>query len=77
MGKLSFSPTEGINAESLVNDLSMLMTSGRLSTSNRQIISEVVSSEPNQALGLIKAQQLMILSPEFHVTNLVQKSGAS
>jgi uncharacterized protein (DUF1501 family) len=35
----------------------------------------VIRFEPNQTIALLKAQQLIVLSPEFHATNTVRQTG--
>jgi uncharacterized protein (DUF1501 family) len=37
----------------------------------------VVAEEPNKAMAAMKAQQLIMLTPEFHATNIARKSGSS
>ena len=73
-GKLTYSPA---NPTALVDELATLLTSGRLSQANRNLIREVVQTEANQTLALIKAQQLIAFSPEFHSTNIARNSGQS
>ena len=67
------------SADEVVDDLATLLTSGRLSPDNRGIIKEAFSdtlkSGKDEFEAMINAQQLIALSPEFHTTNLVQKTG--
>lgn len=73
----------GLNAESaddVVDDLATLLTSGRLSFENRQIIKdafiETLSDGTTQDRvheALVNAQLLVALSPEFHSNSLVRK----
>jgi uncharacterized protein (DUF1501 family) len=58
--------------DNTVDSLASLLTAGRLSKQSRAIIADVVRSEQNLTLGLIKAQQLMVFTPEFHSTNIVK-----
>jgi uncharacterized protein (DUF1501 family) len=74
-GHLTYLPSAGGSARTVVDELATLMTSGRLSAESRSVVEQVVSSETNQAMKLIKAQQLIVASPEFHATGLVRKSG--
>ena len=76
-GKLAYSPESIASPNAIVNELATLLTSGRLSISSRAVVEEVIRAEPNRTLGVMKAQQLMVLTPEFHSTNLARKSGAS
>lgn len=71
-GELTYS-ISGSPAQ-IVDELALLLTSGRLSPENRQRIEEAISAEPETEA--IKTAQLLIAStPEFHATNLVRKSG--
>ena len=74
-GKLRYSPQNGATPYAITNELATLLTSGRLSRSSRALIEQVIRAEPNLNLGVIKAQQLMALSPEFHSTNIARISG--
>ena len=70
-GKLAYTPTSEI-PEDIVDDLATLLTAGRLSKSSRAIISNVIRSEQNVTIGIVKAQQLIAFAPEFHSTNAVK-----
>ena len=76
MGNLTYVPTTS-TAEDIVDELAVLLTSGRLQDSHRQrILQEIEPFEfhnPEKALRL--AQQLVVSTPEFHVTNSVRSSG--
>ncbi|VEU38256.1 unnamed protein product [Pseudo-nitzschia multistriata] len=67
------------SASEVIDDLAMLLTSGRLSPENRGIMKEVfdhtLASGKGEFEAMINVQQLMVLSPEFHTTGLVQKTG--
>lgn len=69
--------TTADHAESVVNELSTLLTSGRLSLSSRAVIKnayiEKLADGADSALRL--AQQLIITTPEFHTTNTVKLTG--
>lgn len=60
-------------AEEVVDELSTLLTSGRLSEENKQLIVDAYKytmtemNDPNVAM--VNAQQLITLSPEFQTTN--------
>lgn len=69
------------NADEIVNDLAMLLTSGRLSPENREIVSNAYSetlingqTEDRKREALINAQQLIALSPEFNTNSLVHRT---
>ena len=74
-GKLTHLPASGASPKAITNELATLLTSGRLSGSSRELIEEVIRAEPNRTLGIIKAQLLMTVTPEFHSTNIARKSG--
>lgn len=75
--------SEDAHAESVVKELSTILTSGRLSDDNKAVIkaaylaklSDTTLSDPSGA-ALRVAQQLIITSPEFHTTNTVRSAGA-
>jgi uncharacterized protein (DUF1501 family) len=77
LGKLRYSYTESLDTVPFIDELATLLTAGRLSPSSRQLIGDIAAKEPNKDLAVMKAQQLIILTPEFQITNLVRKSGAS
>ena len=52
-----------------------LITSGRLSDTNKEIVKNVYDQEPNKTAALMMAQQIIVSSPEFHSTGLVEKTG--
>ena len=58
----------------IVDELATLLTAGRLSRSSRQVIQRIIASESNMTIATMKAQQLMVLTPEFHATNAVRQS---
>jgi uncharacterized protein (DUF1501 family) len=68
----------GAKSAAVVSELSTLLTSGRLSVDNRQIVeaahasAKASGSSAREALAL--AQQLIATTPEFHTTNIVTKS---
>ena len=64
----------GNDANTIVNELATLLTSGRLHQDNRNIIANAYNNaNPDKAVELV--QQLITTSPEFHSTNLIKKSG--
>lgn len=71
-------PGDKSNATAVVNALADLLTSGRLSQANRAMIEEAyssVSQNEDEDTALKVAQQLIVTSPEFHTTNLVESNG--
>ena len=73
-GYLAYSPSSGNNVTSneVIEELSTLLTSGRLSTENKLIISEAYTHAKNihdQEMAVRIAQQLIVTTPEFHSNN--------
>ena len=71
-------------ADDVVNDLSTILTSGRLSDENKAVIKaayisklNVTAEEDPDAAGsaLRIAQQLLVTTPEFHTTNIPKLIG--
>jgi len=88
VGYLAFSPESNhTSGEDVIDELATLITSGRLSDENREIILSAYNSiynttnstntteEETAATALRIAQQLIITTPEFHATSLVRKTG--
>ena len=72
-GKLEYSPSEN-DVTATVDELATLLTAGRLNEKSRALITKEVENMEVES-GLILAQQLISVSPEFHSTNLLQYSG--
>ncbi|KAL7482807.1 hypothetical protein ACHAW6_008462, partial [Cyclotella cf. meneghiniana] len=67
-------------AEAVINELSTLLTSGRLSPANKKVIKDAYKEKLVDPTGgadsaLRLAQQLITTAPEFHTTNNVKLSG--
>ena len=75
MGQNTFTPSASSETQALVDELATLLTDGRLSRESRELIEQVVSQEADPVLKNIKAQQLIVAAPEFHITNVVRKTG--
>lgn len=75
--ELTYTPTSE-NPEDIVNELAMLLTGGRLNYYTREVLVKEVreSFEESKPFteSLKMAQRLMIMSPEFHSTGIVQPS---
>ncbi len=73
---ISYDPMQNgiVTARGIVDDLSTLLTSGRLDETKRQVIQEAyedtITRGKSTKEALINAQQLIVASPEFHSTNL-------
>lgn len=70
VGKFQYPPSN-----SALDELATLLTGGRLSEASRQLIDQVVAAEGDPTMKLLKAQQLMAFSPEFHSTNIPRRNG--
>ncbi len=69
--------SDNAQAEMVVNKLSTLLTSGRLSNSNKEVIKNAYMGQlPDTSAALRMAQQLILTSPEFHTTNTVKTNGS-
>ena len=73
-GRLEFSMDSGTSSETVIDELALLLTAGRLSSTNREIIQGVYSNAANEADGLKVAQQLVLGSSEFHTTNIIDST---
>lgn len=69
-GKLQFAPSNPNNAVSVVDELSLLLTGGRLNSSSKNIISNAFQNAGTSADGLRLAQKLISTAPEFHTSSV-------
>lgn len=60
-GRLEFSMDSGTSSETVIDELALLLTAGRLSSTNRGIIQGVYSNAANEADGLKVAQQVVLI----------------
>ncbi|KAL7568310.1 hypothetical protein ACA910_018446 [Epithemia clementina (nom. ined.)] len=78
-GYLSWIPNSSLSASQVVDQLSVIMTSGRLSSASRALIEQTYKDEmiatSNHALATIRAQQLILTTPEFHTTGRTAPNG--
>ena len=70
MGKLNFVPSNPYDSVSVVNELSLLLTDGRLNQDSRSVVANAYASAPNNADGLRLAQKLISSTPEFQSNNV-------
>ena len=79
VGYLNFVPTSDVsNGALVVDELSTLITSGRLSKASRELIAEqynTVYASDGAEIALRMAQQMLVTTPEFHSTNVVRPTG--
>lgn len=81
--KLTWMPSNGINAlkEDVVQELDVLLTAGRLAPSAKELLYKAYeyayrtasSLDQRPIEGIVAVQQLLVTSPEFQITNLVQR----
>ncbi len=77
-GRLEYLPASDQNdAVEVVNELSLLLTAGRLGSKSKTIISDALKTEANFSDGLRLAQKLIISTPEFHSTGVFDTSSNS
>jgi len=73
-GRLTYQP-EGQSYKEEATDLALLLTAGRLSEDNKDIIVGACATQQEKESRVRCMQQLMITTPEFSSTNTVIKSG--
>lgn len=79
-GYLSYSPPDSSSDTEVVDNLCTLLTSGRMSSSNREVVKMVYNSllmeggSNDEALRV--AQQLIVTSSEFHTTSLTRSQSS-
>ena len=72
-GKLEYTPSNN-NVVNIVDELSLLLTAGRLGSTSKDIIVEAFRGESTTADGVRLAQKLIATTPEFHSTSVFEKS---
>ena len=68
-GSLTYSVANDVSLDSALDDLSLMLTAGRLGTKNRGIIRSTIESEfinGDRAKAIRIGQQLIAATPEFH-----------
>ncbi|KAL7569376.1 hypothetical protein ACA910_010462 [Epithemia clementina (nom. ined.)] len=73
-GHLTVLKNEGMTPSTIVDQLSLLMTSGRLDSASREIVTLAYQDEKaatNHGRAIICAQQLILTTPEIHKTGRV------
>lgn len=76
-GKFNYFPENLQSAAGVVDEMATLLTSGRLSVENREILIDAYNAASNPGIGIRDVQQLLITSPEFHSTNTIKRKGES
>ena len=77
IGYLGYSVPDSLSADDAIDDLALLLTGGRLSSTNRNIIRGAMEDEYNngdRSKATRIAQQLVLSSPEFHTWATVHRN---
>jgi len=69
-GLLKYQPSS-FDRTSVVDELSLILTSGRLSLSYRNLLMDIIGNASDILLGIKTAQKLIVASPAFHSTGLL------
>jgi uncharacterized protein (DUF1501 family) len=72
-GSLTYSPSQS-NESTVVDELAILLTGGRLNPDARSVIKNAYSNERDSNKGLQLAQKLMVTTPEFHTSSVFDTS---
>ena len=72
-GKLEYSPSN-TNVVNIVDELSLLLTAGRLGSTSKDVIVEAFRGESTTTDGVRLAQKLIATTPEFHSASVFDKS---
>lgn len=70
-GLLTYQPSFS-EPQDIVDELALLLTSGRLSSSSRNALKDIMTNASDFSSGIKTAQKLIASSPSFHSTNLIQ-----
>jgi hypothetical protein len=71
-GLLTYTPSNASDAHTIVDELALLLTSGRLSTSSRKTVFDAIMNAADRKTGIKTAQKLIASSSAFHATGLEQ-----
>ena len=71
----NFTAINSGSSAGIVDELATVLTSGRLSPENREIVKGAISGENDPTRAMVKAEQLIIASSEFHSTGRNRKTG--
>lgn len=70
-GLLTYIPSSS-DPQKIVDELALLLTSGRLSSTSRKAIFDIIVTFTDNSTRIKTAQKLIAASPAFHSTNLLQ-----
>jgi uncharacterized protein (DUF1501 family) len=75
MGYLAYTPNESYNSLQVVDEMSLLLTAGRMSNTKRTLLREVYDMAVSRTEGFLNVGQLILTTPEFHTTGITENSG--
>ena len=75
-GSNTYSPTKGLDAAGVVDELATLLTSGRLSSEKRALLVPIYNNYSG-AESYVNVQQAIVTTPEFHTTGISRSSDES
>jgi len=76
-GELKYFDSTSKTGDSLVNELAVLLTAGRLNNNARSVIVSAFNAAGNNENGRKIAAKLMATTPEFHTTNVADATTSS
>ena len=69
-GLLTYNPSS-TDPQGIVDELALLLTSGRLTSTYRKTLFDIIATASDISTGIKTAQKLIATSPAFHATSLV------
>lgn len=69
-GANTYTPSLGLDNAGIIDELATLLTSGRLSQEKRDLLVSIYDQNGGGVNGLIRAQEVIATSPEFHTNAL-------
>lgn len=75
VGNLAYTPPDP-SSVTVMSELSVLLTAGRLRGKNLELIEQVyanATAADQPSIGLLTALQVIVTTPEFHATNVVNR----
>lgn len=75
MGYLAYTPNESYDSLQVVDEMSLLLTAGRISTMKRDLLKEIFDRAVTRKEGFLDVGQLILTTPEFHTTGITENSG--
>lgn len=75
MGYLAYRPSESYTSSQVVDEMSLLLTAGRMSDAKRSLLVEIFDRATTRSEGFLDIGQLILTTPEFHTTGITENSG--